>query len=353
MPTPTTRRALVGDGVASSCGRARPTGARRASMPARSPAAGAPGIGEPTVGIGEPTMSRDGEALVPANGEKRGDTCHVDVIDRWGNMVAATPSGGWLQSSPAIPGLGFQLDTRAQMFWLVDGLPTSMAPGRGRARRCRRPCAQERRALHGVRHAGRRPAGPVVDLVLPAPRPTRHQPAGGDRLPGLPHRAHAELVLPARGASPARSSSRAACPATIAGAQRGAAMRFRSATTGRRAGSPPRRSSDARRHHPQGGGQSTRHAGLCRRPVGRCPTQLQNPLPRLRGRGRVGGSCDASISRHRIRGSRHPPPNLPRRRGRGKNEAQSFGGEELYTSDHADVHGRVGALELTISSACA
>ncbi|TMM54162.1 gamma-glutamyltransferase family protein [Sulfitobacter sabulilitoris] len=62
--------------------------------------------------------------------EKRGDTVHLDVIDRWGNMVAATPSGGWLQSNPVIPGLGFPLNSRAQMFWLEDGLPTSLAPGR-------------------------------------------------------------------------------------------------------------------------------------------------------------------------------------------------------------------------------
>ena len=62
--------------------------------------------------------------------EKRGDTVHLDVIDRWGNMVAATPSGGWLQSSPVIPGLGFPLNSRAQMFWLIDGLPSSLAPGR-------------------------------------------------------------------------------------------------------------------------------------------------------------------------------------------------------------------------------
>jgi gamma-glutamyltranspeptidase/glutathione hydrolase len=60
----------------------------------------------------------------------RGDTCHVDVVDRWGNMVAATPSGGWLQSSPAIPGLGFCLGTRAQMFWLTPGLPNSLEPGK-------------------------------------------------------------------------------------------------------------------------------------------------------------------------------------------------------------------------------
>ncbi len=62
--------------------------------------------------------------------ETRGDTVHLDVIDRWGNMVAATPSGGWLQSSPVIPGLGFALNSRAQMFWLIDGLPSSMAPKR-------------------------------------------------------------------------------------------------------------------------------------------------------------------------------------------------------------------------------
>ncbi|MBV8994365.1 MAG: gamma-glutamyltransferase [Pseudonocardiales bacterium] len=42
----------------------------------------------------------------------------------------ATPSGGWLQSSPAIPGLGFCLGTRAQMFWLEPGLPSSLVPGR-------------------------------------------------------------------------------------------------------------------------------------------------------------------------------------------------------------------------------
>lgn len=61
---------------------------------------------------------------------KRGDTVHLDVIDQYGNIVSATPSGGWLQSSPVIPGLGFPLNTRAQMFWLEEGLPTSLAPGR-------------------------------------------------------------------------------------------------------------------------------------------------------------------------------------------------------------------------------
>lgn len=62
--------------------------------------------------------------------ERKGDTVHIDVIDAEGNMVSVTPSGGWLQSSPVVPGLGFCLNTRAQMFWLEEGLPTSLAPGK-------------------------------------------------------------------------------------------------------------------------------------------------------------------------------------------------------------------------------
>jgi len=73
-------------------------------------------------GAGEPTV-----ADVVA---ERGDTVHIDVVDRYGNMVAATPSGGWLQSSPVIPSLGFPLGSRAQMFWLEHDLPSSLAPGK-------------------------------------------------------------------------------------------------------------------------------------------------------------------------------------------------------------------------------
>ncbi len=71
-------------------------------------------------GVGEPTVARLG-----ATG---GDTCHIDIIDRWGNMISATPSGGWLQSSPVIPELGFPLSTRGQMFWAKPGHPNSIAP---------------------------------------------------------------------------------------------------------------------------------------------------------------------------------------------------------------------------------
>lgn len=57
-----------------------------------------------------------------------GDTTHLDAIDREGNMVAATPSGGWIPSSPVIAGLGFPLGTRGQMFYLNPQRPNALAP---------------------------------------------------------------------------------------------------------------------------------------------------------------------------------------------------------------------------------
>jgi gamma-glutamyltranspeptidase/glutathione hydrolase len=102
-------------------------------------AVSATGAGEPTVGSIAPTGPVHtgpvhtghgaGESVLP-NGVTRGDTVHVDVIDRHGNMLAATPSGGWLQSSPVIPALGFCLGTRAQMFMLDEKHPAALGPGR-------------------------------------------------------------------------------------------------------------------------------------------------------------------------------------------------------------------------------
>ena len=74
------------------------------------------------LGAGEPTVGRLGQV--------RGDTVHFDIVDRGGNMVSATPSGGWLQSSPVVPQLGFCLGTRAQMFWLEASHPAALAPGK-------------------------------------------------------------------------------------------------------------------------------------------------------------------------------------------------------------------------------
>jgi gamma-glutamyltranspeptidase / glutathione hydrolase len=75
------------------------------------------GTGDPTTAMAPPTLGP-------------GDTCHLDIADRFGNLVSATPSGGWLHSSPVVPGLGFCLGTRAQMFTLTPGLASSVAPGR-------------------------------------------------------------------------------------------------------------------------------------------------------------------------------------------------------------------------------
>ncbi|GGS41660.1 gamma-glutamyltransferase [Streptomyces griseoviridis] len=115
------RRALVDAGRASSELRpGRPDG-RTPRLPAAASPDADPAVAV-TPGAGEPTVARDGAT--------RGDTCHLDVVDRWGNMVAATPSGGWLQSNPVVPALGFPLGTRLQMTWLEPGLPNSLTPGR-------------------------------------------------------------------------------------------------------------------------------------------------------------------------------------------------------------------------------
>jgi len=57
-----------------------------------------------------------------------GGTTGTRAVDADGNMFSATPSGGWFRSSPVIPGLGFALGTRAQMFWLTEGHPGALAP---------------------------------------------------------------------------------------------------------------------------------------------------------------------------------------------------------------------------------
>jgi gamma-glutamyltranspeptidase/glutathione hydrolase len=114
-----TRRELIGDSASLELRPGSP-GGRRPRLAAHL------GVTPPDLGelssLGEPTVDRTGAV--------RGDTCHLDVVDRWGTMVSATPSGGWLQSSPVIPELGFPLGSRLQMCWLEDGLPASLVPGK-------------------------------------------------------------------------------------------------------------------------------------------------------------------------------------------------------------------------------
>ncbi|HEY2355735.1 MAG TPA: gamma-glutamyltransferase family protein [Gaiellaceae bacterium] len=128
------RRGLVTD---ESAGELRPGGS--------DPRLPAPVTAQPLApGVGEPT---------------RRDTVHLDVVDRWGNMIAATPSGGWLDGAPVIPSLGFCLGTRAQMFWLEDGLPNSLAPGK----RPRTTLSPTVAARDGMRLATGTPGGDQQD----------------------------------------------------------------------------------------------------------------------------------------------------------------------------------------------
>ena len=68
--------------------------------------------------------------LDPVNPLQDSGTVGVRAVDAQGNMFSATPSGGWAWASPVIPGLGFALGTRAQMFYLEEGLAKSLAPGK-------------------------------------------------------------------------------------------------------------------------------------------------------------------------------------------------------------------------------
>jgi gamma-glutamyltranspeptidase/glutathione hydrolase len=117
------RRALVGPEAAAPLRPGAPAG--RASW--------IPRTDEPEPATQDPYWKRQLATGLPnlvRLTESRGDTCCVTVVDRAGNMVAATPSGGWLKSSPVVPGLGFPLGTRGQMAWLEPGHPNSLAPGK-------------------------------------------------------------------------------------------------------------------------------------------------------------------------------------------------------------------------------
>ena len=70
----------------------------------------------------------NGGGSAPAAAPHLGDTTHLDAIDAEGNMVAATPSGGWIGSSPVTAGLGFPLGTRGQMFYLNPQRPNALQP---------------------------------------------------------------------------------------------------------------------------------------------------------------------------------------------------------------------------------
>ena len=197
----------------------------------------AAGVGEPTVGpmggIGEPTVSELGVVA--------GDTCHLDIIDRWGNMVSATPSGGWLQSSPVIPELGFCLGTRLQMSWLDERAAVEPRPRQAAAQHAVADPWRSRTASRSWRSA--RPGGdgqdqwstqlflhhvhhgmnlqeaidcpefntePRAELVLSARRRTRLAGLEG-RFPRRPARAPADAAIGCASARPGPAGRLTAC----------------------------------------------------------------------------------------------------------------------------------------------
>ena len=77
---------------------------------------------------GDPRAMR-AELGAPAKARSWGaGTTHVDAADRRGNVIAITPSGAWLRSSPVADALGFPLSTRLQTFYLDERHPNALAP---------------------------------------------------------------------------------------------------------------------------------------------------------------------------------------------------------------------------------
>ena len=163
------RDALYGDAETSgstSCSRTEYSDERRALVAEEASEEYRPGFGR---------LPRIHDALATVgSGEPSRGTVHLDVADRFGNVLSATPSGGWLQSSPVIPALGWPLGTRAQMFWLEEGLAVVAQAGRTAADDALPGARTPRRqAVPRLGNAWRRPAGAVGAPRLPPSRRPR------------------------------------------------------------------------------------------------------------------------------------------------------------------------------------
>jgi gamma-glutamyltranspeptidase/glutathione hydrolase len=94
-----------------------------------------PGLGR--LPAGWPLIAEGDAAALPAEpsalavaSRGRTDTTQCVAVDAAGNAVSATPSGGWIMTSPVIPELGFPLGTRLQMASLDPDHPNALAPGK-------------------------------------------------------------------------------------------------------------------------------------------------------------------------------------------------------------------------------
>ena len=110
---------------AYAAGRRKLIDAARASLELR-PGGGADALTAASIG----DVERAFTAMPPGRRFEAGDTTTVQAADREGNVISAVTSGGWLSSSPVVPGLGMPLGTRGQMFSLVPGHPNCIAGGK-------------------------------------------------------------------------------------------------------------------------------------------------------------------------------------------------------------------------------
>ena len=185
------RRALVGDARVGGAAAGRAGRPRARLPPLARAAAGAAGTrADARAGAATPATSTSPTATATSSRPR--------------------PSGGWLHGAPIIPGLGFCLGTRAQMFWLTEGLPNSLEP-RKRPRTTLTPTLVLRDGDPYM--AIGTPGGDMQDqwslgALLGHLHFDRDLQAAIDA-PELPHQPHAELVPSAR-AAPQRDRDRGA-----------------------------------------------------------------------------------------------------------------------------------------------
>ncbi len=130
------------------------------------------------MGAGEPTVGRFGEV--------RGDTVHFDIIDQAGNMISATPSGGWFAILPCYSRVRF-LPGQPRPDVLAGGRSSGSAGARQAAAHdaISHHGAARRRTVSRVGLARWRPTGSMDHAILPASRPCQAEPAGSDRCTGM------------------------------------------------------------------------------------------------------------------------------------------------------------------------
>jgi gamma-glutamyltranspeptidase/glutathione hydrolase len=113
--------------LAPAYGRARAALVRLDRATPGLPPPGDPRHGRAVVPGPRPDVPAAGASAAPAVAD---GTTHIAALDRDGNMICLTPSGGVFRKSAFVPELGCTLSTRSEMFVLEDGHPNALAAGK-------------------------------------------------------------------------------------------------------------------------------------------------------------------------------------------------------------------------------